>query len=726
MSVVYRAEQVRLGRIVALKLLAEALTHDPSFRERFERESRHAAEIDHPNIIPIYDAGEAEGQLFIAMKYVRGTDLRTIIEREGALGVGRTLLYLQQAASALGAAHDRNLIHRDVKPANILVEQPSERVYLSDFGIVKHTASPGMTRTGVFVGTVDYASPEQIEGLTVDVRADVYALGCVLFECLAGRAPFGRDSEVAVMHAHLSEAPPSLHELRPDLPRSLDRVIGVAMAKSADDRYDSCEELMSAVQTAAEERSTTASRTSRRPANDGGRESATAVVPPTIVDKPKKAARPPREPRPPRERGSGGGVPGWVPVVGAMVIGALIAVIVALFVTRDNGSGGAKTVVLTETGGGITTTTTTTTPTGTGTTTLAIDPTKTQIGKVVPQTILKDCKLADTATNGAMETANCVPPSSAGSTFYPTSWTLSVYPSSQAMLTAYNQLLTSHKLTDNKGSCNGVSWGGAGPWLHGPGKPGGHRLCYFQGGHAVIVWTHEKLGQADHIDFLGIAQADDLDHPELFSWWRFWHHRMGKLLPGDPRARRPGRPRPRRAARRRLRCARAARRRGRCRHRRLAARRRRPAAARAAGRPARREPRRAARARRIPTARTARPAAPARPAGARAAAAGSGTSAPSSSSEVAGSRSVGGSSCAAQRHVDADAEQHRRPVDQLGRIPASFRPETTTSFGQRSRGSIPVVRTASQAAIPPTSERAPSSSARRFGRSRIEVSSEVP
>ncbi len=272
------------------------------------------------------------------MKYVRGTDLRTIIEREGALGVGRTLLYLQQAASALGAAHDRNLIHRDVKPANILVEQPSERVYLSDFGIVKHTASPGMTRTGVFVGTVDYASPEQIEGLTVDARADVYALGCVLFECLAGRAPFGRDSEVAVMHAHLSEAPPSLHELRPDLPRSLDRVIGVAMAKSADDRYDSCEELMSAVQTAAEERSTTASRTSRRPAGDGGAGRADGDGSADDRRQAEEGAPGRRASRARRgSAGSGGGVPGWVPVVGAMVIGALIAVIVALFVTRDNG-----------------------------------------------------------------------------------------------------------------------------------------------------------------------------------------------------------------------------------------------------------------------------------------------------------------------------------------------------------------------------------------------------
>jgi serine/threonine-protein kinase len=539
MSVVYRAEQVRLGRTVALKLLAEALTHDPSFRERFERESRHAAEIDHPNIIPIFDAGEAEGQLFIAMRYVRGTDLRTIIEHEGALGVGRTLLYLQQASGALDAAHDRNLIHRDVKPANILVEQPSERVYLSDFGIVKHTASPGMTRTGVFVGTVDYASPEQIEGLTVDARADVYALGCVLFECLTGRAPFGRDSEVAVMHAHLAEAPPSLHEVRPDLPRTLDRVIGIAMAKSADDRYDSCEELMTAVHAAAEDRGTTTSRTSRSPANGDARAAAAdGAVPPTIVDQPKKG-RPPKEPRPPRQPGGGGGggggVPSWVPVVGAMVIGALLAAIVALFVTRDDGGGGGtQTVVLTQTStnGSVTTSTQTTTTSTGSTVTSAFDPKTTQLGKVVPQTILKDCSLADSPVTGAMETANCAPPADAGGQFYPTSWTLSVYPSSQAMLAAYNNLQTLHKLQNGKGDCNGVSWGGAGPWLHGPGKPGGRRLCYFQGGHAIIVWTHEKLGQADHIDFLGQAQADDLDHPELFSWWRFWHHRMGKLLPG--------------------------------------------------------------------------------------------------------------------------------------------------------------------------------------------------
>ena len=164
MSVVYLAEHVRLGRRVALKLLAPMLSDDETYRDRFQRESRRAAELDHPNVVPIFDAGEADGQLFIAMRYIEGCDLKTLIRREGQLGVGRTLFILEQAADGLDAAHERNLIHRDVKPGNILIAEPSEQVYLTDFGVVKHTASKGLTRTGFFIGTVDYAAPEQIEG----------------------------------------------------------------------------------------------------------------------------------------------------------------------------------------------------------------------------------------------------------------------------------------------------------------------------------------------------------------------------------------------------------------------------------------------------------------------------------------------------------------------------------------------------------------------------------
>jgi serine/threonine protein kinase len=181
MSIVYLAEHVRLGRQVALKLLAPSLSVDADFRERFSFESRRAAEIDHPNVVPIYDAGEADGQLYIAMRYIAGCDLKTLIRREGSLGVARTLFLLEQTADALDAAHERNLIHRDVKPANILVAEPADRVYLTDFGVVKHNGSQGLTKTGFVLGTIDYAAPEQIEGLPVDARTDVYALGCVLY-----------------------------------------------------------------------------------------------------------------------------------------------------------------------------------------------------------------------------------------------------------------------------------------------------------------------------------------------------------------------------------------------------------------------------------------------------------------------------------------------------------------------------------------------------------------
>ena len=166
MSVVYLAEHVRLGRRVALKLLAPMLSDDETYRDRFQRESRRAAELDHPNVVPIFDAGEVDGQLFIAMRYIEGCDLKTLIRREGTLGMGRTLFILEQAADGLDAAHERNLIHRDVKPGNILIAEPSEQVYLTDFGVVKHTASKGLTRTGFFIGTVDYAAPGADRGPT--------------------------------------------------------------------------------------------------------------------------------------------------------------------------------------------------------------------------------------------------------------------------------------------------------------------------------------------------------------------------------------------------------------------------------------------------------------------------------------------------------------------------------------------------------------------------------
>ncbi len=215
---VYLAEHIRLGRKVALKVLAPHLAEDEAFRERFIRESRMAAAMDHPNIVTVYDAGEVEDNLFISMRYVDGSDLGRLLRTEGALEISRVILLLSQVASALDAAHGQGLVHRDVKPANVLVENHGglERAYLADFGISKRsTTGSGLTRTGQFVGTVDYVAPEQISGEPIDGRTDVYSLGCVLFQCVAGTCP------VPGGHRGRHDLPPAPR--RPPHPRRVPR-----------------------------------------------------------------------------------------------------------------------------------------------------------------------------------------------------------------------------------------------------------------------------------------------------------------------------------------------------------------------------------------------------------------------------------------------------------------------------------------------------------------------
>ena len=252
MSVVYLAED-RLGRKVALKVLAPTLSTDEESQLRFRRESRMAASLEHPNIVPVYDAGEEGGMFYISMRYVDGSSLETLIDREGPLAVGRMLSIVEQIAGALDATHRAGLVHRDVKPANILIDVRSDRAYLSDFGIVKHTVAGSLllTSTGSFVGSPDYCAPEQIEGQPVDARTDVYALGGVVYTCLTGFAPYERGAQVAVMNAHLIDPPPVLSDRRPDLPSGLGEVVATAMAKGPDDRYDSCSALARALRAAA-------------------------------------------------------------------------------------------------------------------------------------------------------------------------------------------------------------------------------------------------------------------------------------------------------------------------------------------------------------------------------------------------------------------------------------------------------------------------------------------
>ncbi|GIH59752.1 serine/threonine-protein kinase [Microbispora siamensis] len=250
MATVYRARDQRLGRAVALKVLAPQLAHDDRFRDRFVRESRMVASIDHPNIIPVYEAGERDDLLFIAMRYVEGSDLRKLVQSEGPLPVGRANPLFAQIASALDAAHTHGLVHRDVKPANILVTR-SDHVYLTDFGLTKSSAAEaGLTSHGHFMGTPRYVAPEQIRGLPVDGRSDLYAFACVVYEALAGQPPFQRDTELALLYAHVSHDPPPLTPYRPDLPHAVNAVMTRALAKSPAERFETCQAFVSALRDA--------------------------------------------------------------------------------------------------------------------------------------------------------------------------------------------------------------------------------------------------------------------------------------------------------------------------------------------------------------------------------------------------------------------------------------------------------------------------------------------
>jgi hypothetical protein len=289
MGLVYVAEHSQLGRKAALKILPPELSGDAEFQARFAREWRVAASLDHPNVVEIFDAGEAEGVFYIAMRLVRGTDLGRVIAAEGSLDPSRVGSIIEQAADALDAAHEAGLIHRDVKPGNVLLA-PARRgkgdhVYLTDFGLAKQQSGhTRLTRSGYFLGTLDYCAPEQFRGEGVDHRADVYSLGCLLYECLTGHVPFERDSDPAVMFAHLQSDPPLLATARPDLPAALDQVIGTALAKEPDDRFDSCGALFAALSEALREEGPSVGEASTLEAE--GEPSPGPEMPPTEVPPP--------------------------------------------------------------------------------------------------------------------------------------------------------------------------------------------------------------------------------------------------------------------------------------------------------------------------------------------------------------------------------------------------------------------------------------------------------
>ncbi len=253
MAVVFRAQDERLERQVALKILSPVLATDEAFRHRFIRESRSAAAADDPHIIPVFEAGDADGVLFIAMRYVPGGDVGALVNRLGPLPIARAAAIISGVASALDAAHAAGLVHRDVKPTNMLLDARAGRpdhVYLSDFGLTKGARSSDLTGSDHFMGTLNYCAPEQIQGRRVDARTDQYGLACAAFALLSGRPPFSRDEDMAVLYAQLSAPPPRLTSRRPDLPPVVDDVLLRALAKAPEDRYASCGEFADALRMA--------------------------------------------------------------------------------------------------------------------------------------------------------------------------------------------------------------------------------------------------------------------------------------------------------------------------------------------------------------------------------------------------------------------------------------------------------------------------------------------
>ena len=320
MGVVYRARQRLPDRVVALKVISSEYAEDPQFRTRFEREAAIAAQIEHPNVIPVHAVGEADGTLFIAMRFVDGVDLRKVLTQEGRLEPGRAAAIVDQVAQALDSAHARGLVHRDVKPANILVSSSGgrEHVYLSDFGLARHVVgSHGLTGTGAFIGTIDYVAPEQARGDPVDARADIYSLGCVLFQALTGTVPFPADNDLAKLFAHGSQPPPSALERNPTLPVEFEDVLKRAMAKDPDDRQASAGDLGRAAIAAA---AGTAPTAPERTVATGA--AAPGQTPPPVSAAP--AGAPPRSPAGPRRK--------WVWVgagVAALAVAAVLAIVLS-------------------------------------------------------------------------------------------------------------------------------------------------------------------------------------------------------------------------------------------------------------------------------------------------------------------------------------------------------------------------------------------------------------
>jgi serine/threonine protein kinase len=536
MSVVFEAENPRLGSTVALKVLAPELATDDVFRARFLKESRTAASLNHPNVIPIYDMGAHEDLLYIAMRYVAGADLRAVLKAQQRISPAQALLLVGQTGRALDAAHRRGLVHRDVKPGNILIEHASDdepdHVYLTDFGITKHSNSKsGLTATGEFMGTIDYIAPEQIKGKDVDGRADIYSLGCVLYETLTGRVPFMKDLDAAVIWAHVEEMPTEPSAIQRDLPRGIDDVIGRALAKDPSERYATCRELVDAAQATL-----LGTTPDLRTATVLTSQSAVGEVPPQAVSAGPPDSRdrtmgshqaPPREPSGPSRRGWFSGPRRIAAIAGALVL--IIAAGIGYWVT-SGGKASAHTVSASKSG------------------------MPSHSASPMPNHLVSALAQANTATRGLVPAAKCHPQGSSVDNcshphFAVDKVTFHTYPSQAALYNAYVAAVRSlgnrmgSSIQTNFADCSQVTASGEVSWNHNHLHPksyslaqsragmlrpadqsAGRLFCTLIGSQYYLVWTQDS----GHM----LGQLSGAPHEDAWQWWHAVHHNI--VLSGQP------------------------------------------------------------------------------------------------------------------------------------------------------------------------------------------------
>jgi hypothetical protein len=506
-AIVYRATQMSLQRVVALKVVSPQYTSDEGFLERFKREGISAASLDHPNVVPVYEAGESDGVAYLAMKYIDGGSLDDLLRRGGSIPLPRSLSILRQIADALDYAAGRGFIHRDVKPANVLLG-PGDHVYLTDFGLARALEGSRITRTGVWMGTLEYIAPEQIRGSEVTPAADRYAFAVVAYEMLTGRPPFQREDRTALLYAHLSDTPDPPSTLRPELAGGVDAVLARALAKDPDQRFPTAkafvDALAGAIPTGAGAAPTmipgaadtevtpavTAAPTGP-PRTDPPQPPPPATPPPLAAPGAAapayagQAAAPPPGGQPPRRRR------GWLPWAlggggAAVVAGVVVAVVLA-----TSGGGGSSTIttfVTASTGSGPTISTETTTTTTT--TTTAAGPTfptarESVLISHLPRAVRASCERTDEAAQAPSSITSVYCRLRGRGIYY------EQFSGLAPMQSYYEGKLRLHHIKRDSGSCENRE-NSEGTYNQGGGTVG-RITCYRVSGSPWIVWTHNKL-----------------------------------------------------------------------------------------------------------------------------------------------------------------------------------------------------------------------------------------